>query len=116
MHRSLYINSFKFVWRRNAAVTNYDEIISYGGTMYYSADALHKLNAKSIYAYATHVESDSLWDKKGTFKKALGFEDDEMSNYPIVKRLYTTDSLYKYDSEKRVYVVKLENEFNFNIN
>lgn len=63
-----------------------DDIISYGGTMYYSALELSKHNPSKIYAYATHVEPNSLWNPdNGTFIKALGNE---------VESLYTTNSIY----------------------
>ena len=73
-----------------------DDIISYGGTMYYSAKKLDELGAKDIFAYATHVEGNSFWDiEKGTFRNAFGLTDAEGREYrTIVKKLYTTDSIY----------------------
>jgi ribose-phosphate pyrophosphokinase len=73
-----------------------DDIISYGGTMYYSAKKLDELGAKEIFAYATHVEGNSFWDiEKGTFRNAFGLTDAEGREYrTIVKKLYTTDSIY----------------------
>lgn len=64
-----------------------DDIISYGGTMYFSAKALKKLGAKDVFAYATHTEQSVLDEEKGTFRKCL--EDG------TVKMLYTTSHLYK---------------------
>lgn len=67
-----------------------DDIISYGGTMYYSAKALNKCGAGNIYTYATHVENSILDKEKGKF----------MTLVPdIVKKLYTTDTIYTGDNE-----------------
>ncbi len=69
-----------------------DDIISYGGTMYYSAKKLKELGAEHIFAYATHVENSILDPEKGTFIKCL--EDG------TVEKLYTTDSIYNKKHEK----------------
>ena len=63
-----------------------DDIISYGGTLAYSADELKVLGFKHIYAYATHVENSILDEEKGTLLKRL--------NDGTVDRIYTTDSLF----------------------
>jgi len=76
-----------------------DDIISFGGTMYYSALKLYEFKPYRIYAYATHVEPKSLWnEEKGTFKAAL--QDG------IVKTLYTTDSIYNLESNDFVNVME----------
>lgn len=87
-----------------------DDIISYGGTLYYSALKINELGANRIVAYATHVEGDSLWDKdKGTFRKCLEDGSSDTSNKDaLVTLLYTTNSLYKYESGNRVYVLNIE--------
>jgi len=75
-----------------------DDIISYGGTMYYSALEINKHNPAKIYAYATHVEPKSLWDKeKGTFIRVFGFSGNSRQNNQIVEKLYTTNSIYNLD-------------------
>lgn len=63
-----------------------DDIISYGGTMAYSADRLEELGAKKIYAYASHTENSALDQEKGTFLKRL--------DYGTIERLFTTNSIY----------------------
>lgn len=74
-----------------------DDIISYGGTFYYSVLELKKYNPLLIYAYATHVEPKSLWDpEKGKFGKLI--EDR------TVEKLYTTNSIYN-DIEHKNYVI-----------
>lgn len=83
-----------------------DDIISYGGTMYYSALKLHELGAENIFAYATHVEPESLWSEdNGTFKKVLGYNNSDEK--AIVEKLYTTDSIYKYGDGAKVKVFKI---------
>ena len=63
-----------------------DDIISYGGTMAYSADRLEELGADKIYAYASHTENSVLDQEKGTFLKRL--------DYGTIDKLYTTNSIY----------------------
>lgn len=77
-----------------------DDIISYGGTFYYSSLELKKLGAEKIYAYASHVEPKSLWDKeKGTFIKSL--------LDGTVTKLYTTNSIYNLDANDFVIPISL---------
>ena len=78
-----------------ATVLMIDDIISYGGTLAYSADKLRKLGAKNIYAYASHVENSILDEEKGTLIKR--FENGD------VKCVFTTDSLFnKFNDTKYV--------------
>ena len=76
----------------NKTVLMIDDIISYGGSFYYSAKALKEEGAGKIYAYATHTENSVLDKEKGTFLKAL--EDG------TVERLFTTNSLFKGNHER----------------
>ena len=69
-----------------------DDIISYGGTMYYSALKLKELGASHIYAYATHTENSVLDDEKGKFIKCL--------RDGTVEKLYTTSSIYMSNNSK----------------
>ena len=69
-----------------------DDIISYGGSLYYSAKALKEYGVGDIYAYATHTENSVLDKDKGTLINLL--EDG------TVTRLYTTDSLFTGNHEK----------------
>lgn len=71
---------------KDKAVLMIDDIISYGGSLYYSALKLKELGVGYIYAYASHTENNVLNREKGTLIKAL---DDR-----TVERLYTTDSLF----------------------
>lgn len=88
----------KVVWPlADKTVIMIDDIISYGGTFHYSAEAISKLNAKTIYAYASHIEPNSIWDsEKGIFGKDL------QNN--VVKHLFTTDSIYNKKSDSFVTV------------
>ena len=69
-----------------------DDIISYGGSLFYSAKELKKYNPYKIYAYATHTENSVLDKEKGTLIKAL--ENN------TVERLFTTNSLFTGEHEK----------------
>lgn len=69
-----------------------DDIIAYGGSLYYSAKELKRRGVDTIYAYATHTENSILDDEKGTLIKLL--EDN------TVERLYTTGSLFAWKHDK----------------
>lgn len=69
-----------------------DDIISYGGTMYFGAKKLKELGAKSISAYASHTENSVLNLEKSKILKAF----DE----GIITMIYTTDSIYHGNHEK----------------
>lgn len=69
-----------------------DDIISFGGSLYYSALELKKRGVEKIYAYASHTENSVLNKEKGTLIKLL--EDG------TVERLFTTDSLFTGEHEK----------------
>lgn len=69
-----------------------DDIIAYGGSLYYSSLELKNYNVDKIYAYATHTENSVLDREKGTLIKSL--EDG------TVERLFTTDSLLTKEHEK----------------
>lgn len=75
-----------------------DDIVSYGGSLYFSSLELMKLGVYQIYAYATHTENSILDKEKGTLIKSL--ENN------TVKKLFTTNSLYTGTHEK-IQVMKL---------
>ena len=64
-----------------------DDIISYGGTLAYSADALKKIGASYIYVYASHVENSIVNADINKVKERL---DNE-----TISELFTTNSIYK---------------------
>lgn len=70
----------------NCDVLMVDDIISYGGTLAYSADKLKEMGATHISAYATHVENSVLDEEKGTLLKR--YKDK------IIDTVYTTNSIY----------------------
>lgn len=74
-----------------SAVIMFDDIVSYGGTFYYSALELKKLGFNEIYAYASHTENSILDKEHGTFIKLL--------NDGTVKKLFTTNSIYRGNDE-----------------
>ena len=64
-----------------------DDIISYGGSMYYSILELEKMGIEgTIDIYASHLEESFFDEEKGTLRKL--FADN-----PHVETLYTTDSI-----------------------
>ena len=71
----------------NCDVLMVDDIISYGGTLAYSADKLKEMGAAHISAYATHVENSILDEEKGTLLKR--YKDK------IIDTVYTTNSIYR---------------------
>lgn len=77
---------------KDKVVLMIDDIISYGGSLYYSANTLKENGVGKIYAYATHTENSILDKEKGTLIKSL--ENN------TVEKLYTTDSLYSGNHEK----------------
>lgn len=68
-----------------------DDIISYGGTMAYSAEKLRDLGATYVYAYATHTENSIADEDKGTFLNAW--------RKGIIDKLFTTDSIPHKDTD-----------------
>ena len=69
-----------------------DDIIAYGGSLFYSANALKEAGVDKIYAYATHTENSILDRDKGTLIKSL--ENN------TVERLFTTNSLFNGKHDK----------------
>lgn len=69
-----------------------DDIIAYGGSLYYSANILKRNGVDKIYAFATHTENSILNREKGTLIKSL--ENN------TVERLFTTNSIFTGEHEK----------------
>lgn len=69
---------------RDKNVLVIDDIISYGGSIYYSAMKLKELDCRRIYVYASHVENSILDKDKG-----------KLINSGLIERIYTTRSLYR---------------------
>lgn len=66
-----------------------DDIIAYGGSLYYSANALKELGCGEIYAYATHVENSAVDPQRGKLVQGDN-----------VKQIFTTDSLFTKEHKK----------------
>lgn len=77
---------------KNKTILMIDDIIAFGGSLYYSALELKNKGVEKIYAFATHTEDSILDKEKGFLIKLL--EDD------IVERLYTTNSLFTEEHKK----------------
>lgn len=69
-----------------------DDIIAYGGSLYYSANTLKDNGVDKIYAFATHTENSILDKEKGTLIKLL--------KNNTVERLFTTNSIFTGTHEK----------------
>ena len=69
-----------------------DDIVAYGGSLYYSANTLKNWGVDKIYAFVTHTENSVLNREKGTLIKSL--ENN------TVERLFTTDSIFTGKHEK----------------
>lgn len=74
-----------------ATVLMVDDICSYGGTFFFSAQALKRAGAKQIYSYATHTEA-SLLSEKSKYLPML--ESGE------VEKHFTTDSLVRPEHDR----------------
>ena len=71
-----------------------DDIISAGGTVYYSIKELEKYGVKNVYAYCSHLENTMFKEEENKLRNLL--EDDES----VFKGIYTTDSIYNQKHEK----------------
>lgn len=63
-----------------------DDIISYGGSMYYGAKKLKELGCGDIYIYASHVENSIL--------------DGDLIKSGLFEKIFTTNSLFTGKHEK----------------
>lgn len=73
-----------------------DDIIAYGGSLYYSAKRLKELGGEKLFAYATHVEKSVLHPEKGKLLQS-----------GLVEQIYTTDSLF-LEQHKNITVLQVE--------
>ena len=64
----------------NRSILMVDDIISYGGSMCYSASALKDLGANNIYAFASHIENSIL--------------NGKLIQSGLINKIYTTNSLF----------------------
>lgn len=72
-----------------------DDICSYGGTFLHSAQKLHELGAEDIYLYISHCEKSIL--------------AGELPDCPWIKRIYTTNSIFREETNEKITVLNLEN-------
>lgn len=71
-----------------------DDICSRGGTFYHAANTLKDAGAKNIYLYITHVEHTMV--------------EGDMYNQDVVKKIFTTDSIFKpeWDIRGKVEIIR----------
>ena len=63
-----------------------DDICSFGGTFYFSAQKLTELGAKKIYLFISHCEKSIL--------------NGKLINCELINKIYTTDSIYHCENKK----------------
>ena len=83
---------------KDKTVLMVDDLISFGGSMFFGCIKLKELGVKNIFAYASHTENSILDKSRGTLIKLL---DDG-----TVEKLFTTDSLFTGYHEK-IEIMKL---------
>lgn len=76
-----------------------NDIIAYGGTMYYSVKKLKELGVGSVIIYCSHLENSVLDEEKSTLLPML--------NDGTVEALWTTDSLFTGE-HKRILQTSVE--------
>lgn len=84
---------------KGKSVVLIDDIIAYGGTMYYSVKKLKELGVGSVIIYCSHLENSVLDEEKSTLLPML--------NDGTVEALWTTDSLFRGD-HKRILQTSVE--------
>lgn len=88
----LQLMNEEIVKERNVLIV--DDICSRGGTFYHAANALKEAGAKNIYLYVTHAEHTMI--------------EGDMYNQDIVKKIFTSDSIFKteWDIRGKVEIVR----------
>ena len=75
-----------------------DDIISYGGTLYYSAEALKKIGASFVYVSASHVENSISDSSVNKVKQLL--------DTGVISELFTTNSIYNQGETVNITLIK----------
>lgn len=78
-----------------------DDIISAGGTVYYSIKELEKYGVKNVCCYASHLENTMFSQEQNKLRDML-FDDKS-----VFKKLYATDSLYYKGEQKNLEIIEL---------
>jgi ribose-phosphate pyrophosphokinase len=78
-----------------------DDIISAGGTVYYSIKELEKYGVKNVCCYASHLENTMFTQEQNKLRDML-FDGNS-----IFKKLYATDSLYNKGEQKNLEIIEL---------
>lgn len=79
---------------KNKTILMVDDIIAYGGSMFYGAKALKELGCGDIYIYATHVENSIL--------------EGELIDSGLFKKIFTTGSLFNKEHKLIEVLTKTE--------
>jgi len=75
-----------------------DDICSYGGTFYYAAKMLKEMGAGNIYLFVTHCEDN-------IHKGHLGEKEVNLLATGLIKKVFTTDSIYTFNTSELVEVL-----------
>lgn len=86
---------------RGKTVLIIDDIISAGGTVYYSIKELEKYGVKNVCCYASHLENTMFTQEQNKLRDML-FDDNS-----VFKKLYATDSLYNKGDNKNLEIIEL---------
>lgn len=78
-----------------------DDICSYGGTFYHAAKMLKEMGAGNIYLFVTHCEDNI---HKGKF----GEKEVNLLATGLIKKVFTTNSIYTFDGNELVEVLNGE--------
>ena len=78
-----------------------DDIISAGGTVYYSIKELEKYGVKNVCCYSSHLENTMFTQEQN---KLIDMLSDDNS---VFKKLYATDSLYNKGEQKNLEIIEL---------
>lgn len=78
-----------------------DDIISAGGTVYYSIKELEKYGVKNVYCYTSHLEN-TMWTQEQNKLRHMLLDDNS-----VFKKLYATDSVYNQGDHKNLEIIEL---------
>ena len=78
-----------------------DDIISAGGTVYYSIKELEKYGVKNVCCYTSHLEN-TMWTQEENKLRHMLLDDNS-----VFKKLYATDSVYNQGDHKNLEIIEL---------
>ena len=79
----------------------WDDICSYGGTFYHASKKLKEMGVNNIYLMVTHCEPNI---HNGSF----GIGKDNLLNTGLIKKVFTTNSIYDLSTSEKVCVINTQ--------